>query len=184
MLIIGGQSFAYQAQPRIQQLYLNKATTQKIYLSSGLASSVKMPCEIDEIITPGSGILNHISERNKTRFSLEISNSARSTNFIVHCIDSTYVFDLIVNQKIHNDYIEIIGDYGIPRLTQYPYKKSEMTLNKKIILSGNDKLNRKVENIQLNQSIVHQMDLNRTSLDLNQIEKIKIYDSQKEVINE
>ena len=51
-----------QDNPRIQQLFLNKSTTQKIFLSPGLATSVKMPCEIDEVITPGSGILNHLSE--------------------------------------------------------------------------------------------------------------------------
>ncbi|MFN3453755.1 MAG: hypothetical protein ACK41T_02270 [Pseudobdellovibrio sp.] len=153
--------------PRIQQLYLNKSTTQKIYLSPGLATSVKMPCEIDEVITPGSGILNHISERNKSRFSLEISNVARSTNFIVHCVDSTYVFDLIVNKKLHNDYIEIIGDYGVPRLTQFPYVKSDkISLVKFKPLDDTPK------------SILKEIESNRPEFDIKNIEKTKVFSSK------
>ena len=153
--------------PRIQQLYLNKSTTQKIYLSPGLATSVKMPCEIDEVITPGSGILNHISERNKSRFSLEISNVARSTNFIVHCVDSTYVFDLIVNKKLHNDYIEIIGDYGVPRLTQFPYVKLDKISSVKFkSLDDTPK------------SFLKEIDSNRPNFDLKNVEKTKVFSSK------
>lgn len=157
-----------QDNPRIQQLFLNKSTTQKIFLSPGLATSVKMPCEIDEVITPGSGILNHLSERNKTRFSLEITEEARSTNFIVHCIDSTYVFDLVVNKNIHNDYIEIIGDYGTPRMTQVPVQKSssrilELIKNSETILS---------------QDLINQIEINRTDFKLSDIEKLQVYSSK------
>lgn len=153
--------------PRIQQLFLNKSNAQKIFLSPGLATSVKMPCEIDEVITPGSGILNHISERNKTRFSLEISNVARSTNFIVHCIDSTYVFDLIVNKKLHNDYIEVIGDYGVPRLTQFPYIKSDK-------ISATNFKNTEMPSHEL----LEKIDSNRPEFDLKNIEKLKVFSSK------
>lgn len=105
---------------RVQRLFLNKRETQRIYLVPGMAASVHMPCEIDEIVTPTNGIMKHISERNKTRFSLEVANHARPTNFIVHCVSSSYVFDLVVNNKIHNDLIEVDGDFGVPRLTQSP----------------------------------------------------------------
>lgn len=157
-----------QNNPRIQQLYLNKSTTQKIYLSPGLATSVSMPCEIDEIITPGAGILNHISERNKSRFSLQISNTARSTNFIVHCIDKTYVFDLIVNKNLHNDYIEVIGDYGRARVTQFPYVKSD-----KIKLNDDKYVNRSKK------SLLNEIDSNRPAeIDFDSIKKIKIFSSK------
>ena len=106
--------------PRIQEMFLNKSTPQKIFLVPGLASSIKMPCEIDEVVTPTNGIMKHLSERNRSRFSLEVAAGSRSTNFIVHCVSSTYVFDIVVNRAIHNDYIEVVGDYGKPRLTQAP----------------------------------------------------------------
>ncbi len=160
--------FAQSQNPRIQQLFLNRSTTQKIFLSPGLATSVKMPCEIDEVITPGSGILNHISERNKTRFSLEISHVARSTNFIVHCVDSTYVFDLVVNKKIHNDYIEVIGDYGVPRLTKFPFFKSDKLRTKKIA---------DLE-IAPRNSLMKQIESNRSEFDFNSIDKIKVFSSK------
>lgn len=166
--------FVFANAPRIQQLYLNKSTTQKIYLSPGLATSVKMPCEIDEIITPGSGILNHISERNKSRFSLEISNVAKSTNFIVHCIDATYVFDLVVNKNLHNDYIEVMGDYGVPRLTQFPYSLSD-----KIKKNQKDKTQTK----EISESLLREIDRNKSNFDFESIEKTKVF-STKESTNE
>ena len=157
-----------QFHPRIQQLYLNKSATQKIYLSPGLATSVKMPCEIDEVITPGTGILNHLSERNKTRFSLEITNEARSTNFIVHCVDSTYVFDLVVNKNIHNDYIEIIGDYGSPRMTQVPSSQANTRILDLI----------KKSEAKLSQELISRIDANRTNFNLKDVEKLHIYRSK------
>lgn len=154
--------------PRIQQLYLNKSTTQKIYLSPGLATSVKMPCEIDEVITPGSGILNHISERNKSRFSLEISSNARSTNFIVHCVDATYVFDLVVNKNLHNDYIEVMGDYGIPRITQFPYNASEKLKKSEYTASQST----------LSRSLLEDLESAQSDIDFKKVEKIKIFSSK------
>lgn len=118
-LAFGGEK---NASPRIQELFLDQSMPQKIYLVPGLASSIQMPCEIDEVVTPSSGILKNLSERNKNRFSLEITGDARPTNFIVHCIYTTYVFDIVVNNKTHNDFIKIVGDYGKPRLTKAPPK--------------------------------------------------------------
>lgn len=159
---------ALASNPRIQQLYLNKSTTQKIYLSPGLATSVKMPCEIDEVITPGSGILNHISERNKSRFSLEISNAARSTNFIVHCVDATYVFDLVVNKNLHNDYIEVMGDYGIPRITQFPYNASDKLKKSEYETAISN----------LSKSLLKDLEANRSDFDFEGLEKTKIFSSK------
>lgn len=159
---------AFANNPRIQQLYLNKSTTQKIYLSPGLATSVKMPCEIDEVITPGSGILNHISERNKSRFSLEISSNARSTNFIVHCVDATYVFDLVVNKNLHNDYIEVMGDYGIPRITQFPYSSDDKI----------PKAERLVAKNSLSKSLLKDLEATRSDIDFEKVEKTKIFSSK------
>lgn len=169
---------AAQMNPRIQKLYLNKSMPQKIFLSPGLATSVKMPCEIDEVITPGSGILKYISERNKTRFSLEISNQARSTNFIVHCLDSTYVFDLIVNKNLHNDYIEVIGDYGDPRLTQFPDGHSDKSISgtspnfkgSESEVDGPKKI--------MSSSVLQQIEMHSSDFDLEKIEKIKIFSSK------
>ena len=159
---------AFANNPRIQQLYLNKSTTQKIYLSPGLATSVKMPCQIDEVITPGSGILNHISERNKSRFSLEISNAARSTNFIVHCVDATYVFDLVVNKNLHNDYIEVMGDYGIPRITQFPYKASDKLKKSEYETAQSN----------LSKSLLKDLEATRSDFDFEKIEKTKTFSSK------
>ena len=126
-----GSTSTVNSKYRVQSLYLNRDSAQKIYLVPGLASSVHMPCEIDEIVSPTNGILHQISERNKTRFSLEVAMGSKPTNFIVHCVTSSYVFDLLVNDKTHNDLIEIQGDYGKPRLTgSRPLEKPNFVFKK------------------------------------------------------
>jgi hypothetical protein len=131
MSLVGLSVMAVNSQYRVQSLYLNRNSAQKVYLVPGLASSVHMPCEIDEIVSPTNGILHQISDRNKNRFSIEVTVGSRPTNFIVHCVNSSYVFDLLVNDKIHNDLIEVEGDYGKPRLTQsLPFEKPHFVFKK------------------------------------------------------
>lgn len=161
--------YASDGNPRIQHLYLDQSKPQRIYLSPGLASSVQMPCEIAEVITPGAGISRHLSEANKARFSLIISKNAQSTNFIVHCIETTYVFDLIINKKLHNDYIEVVGDFGRPRITQFPYN-STMKVSRSDVKKAKP---------QLNTNLLNQLEKNRTAFDFNKIEKIKIISSSE-----
>ena len=164
-------------EPRIQEMFLNKSSPQKIYLVPGLASSIKMPCEIDEIVTPTNGIMKHLSERNRSRFSLEVAAGSHSANFIVHCVSSTYVFDIVVNHKIHNDYIEVIGDYGKPRLTQTPprIEKPIFVFNKKMKIDSNriQGTNSKGEKVLLN---TWEKDLNDT--DYSRLPRIKLFDSK------
>ena len=57
-------------EPRIQEMFLDKSSPQKIYLVPGLASSIKMPCEIDEIVTPTNGIMKHLSGGNVKRLRI------------------------------------------------------------------------------------------------------------------
>jgi hypothetical protein len=163
-------------QPRIQEMFLNKSSPQKIYLVPGLASSIKMPCEIDEVVTPTNGIMKHLSERNRSRFSLEVAAGSRSANFIVHCVSSTYVFDIVVNQKIHNDYIEVIGDYGKPRLTQTPPRMEKQLLqfsrdiksDSNVVIGTNGK----------GESVTLKTWSNDSTVDYSQIPRTKIYDSK------
>jgi hypothetical protein len=164
--------------PRIQEMFLNKSTPQRIYLVPGLAASIKMPCEIDEVVTPTNGIMKHLSERNRSRFSLEVSAGSRSANFIVHCVSSTYVFDIVVNLAIHNDYIEVIGDYGKPRLTQTPPRMEKPVLSfKREFMNDAHQIvgtNSKGEKAFL------QWDDEKTSVDYSKLPRLKLYDSKEE----
>ncbi len=162
--------------PRIQEMFLNKSTPQRIYLVPGLASSIKMPCEIDEVVTPSNGIMKHLSERNRTRFSLEVATGSRSTNFIVHCVSSTYVFDIVVNRAIHNDYIEVIGDYGKPRLTQAPprIEKPLLTFKKELSVNTGRIVGTKPNG---EKTILEDWSDDTQSFDYSKLPKLKLYES-------
>lgn len=164
--------------PRIQEIFLNKSTPQKIFLVPGLASSIKMPCEIDEVVTPTNGIMKHLSERNRSRFSLEVASGSRSTNFIVHCVSSTYVFDIVVNRGIHNDYIEVIGDYGKPRLTQTPPRLEKPLLS---FIKDESPQSPQVVGIKSNgeKYILSDWKDEESAVDYSKVQRLKIYDSKE-----
>lgn len=163
-------------EPRIQEMFLDKSSPQKIYLVPGLASSIKMPCEIDEIVTPTNGIMKHLSERNRSRFSLEIASGSRSANFIVHCVSSTYVFDIVANHKIHNDVIEVVGDYGKARLTKTPphFEKPEFIFAEEV---GNGSKNVIGTNSKGERVTLDAWDSGESGTEYSKLPKIKVYDS-------
>lgn len=171
-----GETASAGEHPRIQEMFLNKSTPQRIYLVPGLASSIKMPCEIDEVVTPSNGIMKHLSERNRSRFSLEVAAGSRATNFIVHCVSSTYVFDLVVNRAVHNDYIEVIGDYGKPRLTQAPprIEKPLLTFRKDFSSSGSGIVGTKPNG---EKSILQDWSDESKPIDYSKLPKLKLYES-------
>lgn len=164
--------------PRIQEIFLNKSTPQKIFLVPGLASSIKMPCEIDEVVTPTNGIMKHLSERNRSRFSLEVASGSRSTNFIVHCVASTYVFDVVVNRVIHNDYIEVIGDYGKPRLTQTP-PRIEKPLLGFIKDEGHQSHQVIGTNSNGEKTVLSDWKDEESAVDYSKVQRLKIYESKE-----
>lgn len=183
--------FLKKDSPRIQELFLNRSSPQRIYLIPGLTSSIKMPCEIDEVVTPSAGVQKQLSEKNKTRFSIEVSDKARSTNFIVHCLSVTYVFDLIVNEKLHNDYIEVVGDYGKPRLTQRPSGflnlSQEGSKEKLSSLKAPDKIKAfksNGERVFLDLTPFDEQNQEKTSqsTDYKKIKKVKIYSTKSGVL--
>ncbi len=178
VLLIGFAGTAAADHPRIQEIFLNKSTPQRIYLVPGLASSIKMPCEIDEVVTPTNGIMKHLSERNRSRFSLEVSAVSRSANFIVHCVSSTYVFDIVVNRAIHNDYIEVIGDYGKPRLTQTPprIEKPLVSFSKNTSNQSHQVVGTKTNG---EKAVLTEWNDDGVSFDYSKTPRLKIYDSKE-----
>lgn len=104
-------SFWASSQPRISSQFFDRSKVGVIYIRPGLSSLIQFPCEIDEAkVGLKSSLDVQISKTLKSELVLSArTNLSDPTNLIVRCSHGLFVFDVIANQKNHQDVIRILG---------------------------------------------------------------------------
>ena len=104
-------SFLASSQPRISSQFFDRSKVGLIYIRPGLSSIIQFPCEIDEAkVGLKSSLDVQISKTLKSELVLSARTSLSDpTNLIVRCSHGLFVFDVIANQKNHQDVIRILG---------------------------------------------------------------------------
>ncbi|MBK9039020.1 MAG: hypothetical protein IPL83_07655 [Bdellovibrionales bacterium] len=88
-----------------------RAVSTALIIRPGLSSLIQFPCEIDEAkVGLKSSLDVQISKTLKSELVLSArTNLSDPTNLIVRCSHGLFVFDVIANQKNHQDVIRILG---------------------------------------------------------------------------
>ncbi|MBK8204734.1 MAG: hypothetical protein IPK68_21325 [Bdellovibrionales bacterium] len=115
-------SFWASSQPRISSQFFDRSKVGAIYIRPGLSSLIQFPCEIDEAkVGLKSSLDVQISKTLKSELVLSArTNLADPTNLIVRCSHGLFVFDVIANQKNHQDVIRILGGTKGPVFFETP----------------------------------------------------------------
>jgi hypothetical protein len=120
-------SFRISSQPRISSQFFDRSKVGLIYIRPGLSSLIQFPCEIDEAkVGLKSSLDVQISKTLKSELVLSArTNLADPTNLIVRCSHGLFVFDVIANQKNHQDVIRILGGTKGPVFFEKPYAQTD-----------------------------------------------------------
>ena len=120
-------SFLASSQPRISSQFFDRSKVGLIYIRPGLSSIIQFPCEIDEAkVGLKSSLDVQISKTLKSELVLSArTNLADPTNLIVRCSHGLFVFDVIANQKNHQDVIRILGGTKGPVFFDNPYPQMD-----------------------------------------------------------
>ena len=120
-------SFWASSQPRISSQFFDRSKVGVIYIRPGLSSLIQFPCEIDEAkVGLKSSLDVQISKTLKSELVLSArTNLSDPTNLIVRCSHGLFVFDVIANQKNHQDVIRILGGTKGPVFFEKPYAQTD-----------------------------------------------------------
>jgi hypothetical protein len=112
--------FFAKAQTRISSQFFDRSQVGLIYIKPGLSSVVQFPCDIDEAkVGLKSSLEVQVSKTLKSELVLSArTNLVDPTNLIVRCSHGLFVFDVIANQKLHQDVIKILGAVKGPSFTE------------------------------------------------------------------
>jgi len=103
-------SLAWASPKRIDHnAQITDTAAKRIYLKPGLMTLLKLPCKITEssLGDPDSFKLS-FSKKNQKRVALKaIKKGTYATNLILLCKERAYVFDLIAQNKIHQDVVKL-----------------------------------------------------------------------------
>lgn len=120
-------SFWASSQPRISSQFFDRSKVGLIYIRPGLSSLIQFPCEIDEAkVGLKSSLDVQISKTLKSELVLSArTNLSDPTNLIVRCSHGLFVFDVIANQRNHQDVIRILGGTKGPVFFEKPYAQTD-----------------------------------------------------------
>ncbi|MBK9038970.1 MAG: hypothetical protein IPL83_07400 [Bdellovibrionales bacterium] len=112
--------FFTRAQTRISSQFFDRSQVGLIYIKPGLSSVIQFPCDIDEAkVGLKSSLEVQVSKTLKSELVLSArTNLVDPTNLIVRCSHGLFVFDVIANQKLHQDVIKILGAVKGPTFTE------------------------------------------------------------------
>ncbi len=112
--------FFAKAQTRISSQFFDRSQVGLIYIKPGLSSVIQFPCDIDEAkVGLKSSLEVQVSKTLKSELVLSArTNLVDPTNLIVRCSHGLFVFDVIANQKLHQDVIKILGAVKGPSFTE------------------------------------------------------------------
>ena len=105
------------SEPRISSIFFDKSQVGHIYIKPSLSTVVQFPCDIEEAkVGLKSSLEVEVSKTLKRELILSArSNLASPTNLIVRCSHGNFVFDVIPNSDLHQDFIRILGAVRGPK---------------------------------------------------------------------
>ena len=116
------------APKRIRVVYHDRSKPGKVYLIPNLASTIELPCNIDDVLLGNPiGISFYISKKSSKRLELNTSQESKNTNMIIYCKNQFFVFDLVIQNKVHNDVILFGGSFGGPELEMDPSNYQDLS---------------------------------------------------------
>lgn len=102
---------------RIREVYHNLSLPGKVYMIPTFASSILIPCVIEDVlIGQAEGFSYLVSRKSPKRLEINTTTEAETTNLIVYCSNKVFVFDLIIQAKTHNDVVILGGSFGGPEV--------------------------------------------------------------------
>lgn len=140
--------FFAKAQARISSQFFDRSEVGLIYIKPGLSSVIQFPCDIDEAkVGLKSSLEVQVSKTLKSELVLSArTNLVDPTNLIVRCSHGLFVFDVIANQRLHQDVIKILGAVKGPAFTEtvsYEREQSSAYLRESAIQSPLQTQNKK-----------------------------------------
>lgn len=116
------------APKRIRVVYHDRSKPGKVFLIPNLASTIELPCNIDDVLLGNPiGISFYISKKSSKRLELNTSQESKNTNMIIYCKNQFFVFDLVIQNKVHNDVILFGGSFGGPELEMDPSNYQDLS---------------------------------------------------------
>ena len=116
------------APKRIRVVYHDRSKPGKVFLIPNLASTIELPCNIDDVLLGNPiGISFYISKKSSKRLELNTSQESKNTNMIIYCKNQFFVFDLVIQNKVHNDVIIFGGSFGGPELEMDPSNYQDLS---------------------------------------------------------
>lgn len=115
----GDWARAAEAQPlvaprRISSKLIDLGKVYPIYLVAGMATLIELPGPVTGIRTGNPDAIQYFRpDKPENEVTVVLQNQdAKPTNLILRSGKKKYVFDLVPSRSIHQDTLEVIGDYG------------------------------------------------------------------------
>ncbi len=105
-----------QAQPprRISSKLIDLGKVYPIYMVAGMATLIELPTPVTGIRTGNPDAIQYFRpDKPENEVTVVLKNqAAKPTNLILRSGKKKYVFDLVPSKTIHQDTIEVLGDFG------------------------------------------------------------------------
>ena len=99
---------------RISSKLVDLGKVHPIYMVAGMATLIELPNPVTGIRTGNPDAIQYFRpDKPENEVTVILRNeSAKATNLILRSGKKKYVFDLIPSKTIHQDTIEVVGDFG------------------------------------------------------------------------
>jgi hypothetical protein len=107
-------AFAASAPRRISSKLIDLGKVYPIYMVAGMATLIEFPGPVSGIRTGNPDSIQYFRpDKPENEVTIVLQNqNAKPTNLIVRTGKKKYVFDIVPSKTVHQDTLEVIGDYG------------------------------------------------------------------------
>ncbi len=104
---------------RISTKYVDLANAQKIYMAPAMATLIEIPGPVTGYrIGDPESVQVFKPERPNNELTLVLKGqNPKPTNLIIRSNQKKYVIDIVPSKTIHQDLVQVLGDFGSPETT-------------------------------------------------------------------
>lgn len=108
------ESLGVAAPRRISSKLVDLGKVYPIYMVAGMATLIEIPGPVTGIRTGNPDSIQYFRpDKPENEVTVVLQNeNAKPTNLILRSGKKKYVFDLVPSRSIHQDTLEVIGDFG------------------------------------------------------------------------
>ena len=108
------ESMGLAAPRRISSKLVDLGKVYPIYMVAGMATLIEIPGPVTGIRTGNPDSIQYFRpDKPENEVTVVLQNeNAKPTNLILRSGKKKYVFDLVPSKSIHQDTLEVIGDFG------------------------------------------------------------------------